>query len=266
MDRSDFRVLIRRLPGYVPLVALRFEMIDGFGELIVGDDRKAAPAASGEVPEATGDQLRAGRFVHVLASGKRRQSYSFSRIDDDRIQRLDDTRWTDLVATTEFGLRYLDMPDIGAAGPTVAVQVAPPSFSATPAPSRASLPGSAPPATARIATPVGVPGGGTTPTQRPDASPPGVPASNTPITPPRYSGEPTFSPPGAAATPSVATSLIEESVRRLGVDALRANLVRELHTTESLQHRIAALESALEQSRARERDLLDVLARWQQRG
>jgi hypothetical protein len=268
MDKSDFRVVIKRLPGYVPLVALRFEMLEGYGELIVGDDRMAAPAAAGEVPEVTGDQLRAGRFVHVLSSGKRRQSYSLSRLDDDRIQRLDDSRWTELVTTTEFGLRYLDLADVERTVGLATVTV-----SANPAPARSAAPGLTA-GGASVATSTSVrPAPSRILAQAPRAGTPGVAAaaSGTGGPPPARSvvaqpAEPRSLPAFDAAVPSVGPSLAEDTIRRLGVDALRANLLHELAVNRELQLRLQDLENALESSRARERDLLEILSRWQGRG
>lgn len=251
MDQQDFRVIIRRLPGGLPLVTLRFEMKEGYGELIVGGDRKASPSAAGEIAEATGEQLRAGRFVHVLASGQRRQSYSLSRIDDNRIQRLSDNKWTELQSFTEFGLRYLDLPDLSASRPAVAaVQV-----SANPAPSRAQVPPTtrSDTAHARSVTP-----------PKPSPRTPQIRASSGNPAPAR-STAPASQPPSNPAR-SVQPGLAAETVKRLSVEQLRAQLLREMQTVHELDSLVERLESDLTASQARERDLLDLLSRWQKRG
>ncbi|TVQ90119.1 MAG: hypothetical protein EA397_14310 [Deltaproteobacteria bacterium] len=214
--------------------------------------------------EATGDQLRAGRFVHVLASGRRRQSYSMSRIDDDRLQRLDDSRWTELQSFTEFGLRYLDLPDLSASAPVVAaVQV-----SANPAPARASGPAttrtrsvnpapgrSVTPATARSATPASA--RTASPAQPRGASSAAVSTAN----PAASRGHSPKSQPR-----SVQPELAAESIKRMSTDQLRATLQREMHTVQQLNQLIERLEGELEASRERERDLIEVISKWQSRG
>lgn len=123
MDKSDFRVLVRRQVGYEPMVAVRFEMNEGYGELYAGAARNVSPSAQGEQTDVAGEELRAGRFVHVLSSGRRRQSYALSRLDDERILRLADDRWTELVPITEFGIRYLEFPELGPTPQVAVVQV-----------------------------------------------------------------------------------------------------------------------------------------------
>ncbi|MFK7926853.1 MAG: hypothetical protein AB8H79_01600 [Myxococcota bacterium] len=135
MDKADFRILVRRVPGYEPSAAVRFEMREGYGELHIGDRNRASPAAQGEISEAACEQVRMGRFVHVLSSGKRRQSYSLSRLDDDRIQRLSEDKWIQLVPLTEFGIRYLDLPSAEDSGAVAAVKL-----SGNPSPPRSHEP------------------------------------------------------------------------------------------------------------------------------
>jgi hypothetical protein len=231
MEKVEFRVLIKRLPVNIPLVSLRFEMSDGYGELFVGDGRPAPPSPSGEIAEATGEQLRAGRFVHVFPSGRKRQSYSFSHIDDDRIQQLEADRWIELTAATEFGLRYLDLT----------------ATSAAPAQATAAVRVTASPVPPREATSSGV-----------TSSPPG----HTPSPTPRRQGPTTLPPPEMR---SVQPSLTEDAVRRLPIEAVRAHLLQEMATTVTLGRRVADLERDLRLSQQRERDLLEILTRWQTR-
>ena len=287
MEQNDFRVLIKRLPGYVPLVSLRFEMSEGYGELIVGDDRKAAPAASGEIVEVTGEQVRAGRFVHVLASGRRRQSYSLSHLDDARLLRLDDQRWTLLTSTTEFGLRYLDLPDLDATGQIAAVTV-----SASPAPGRAHHPGSAQPAGPRVALPhqagssaspaparAAVPVGTPAVASASASASPAQPRTAAPRAPSLRTEPPSLAPDtaaadslppdswtGSAAPHSIGVALTDEAVRRLSITEARTALLQEIGTNRALHQRVVELEQQLRASVARERDLIELIARWQSRG
>jgi hypothetical protein len=284
MDGPDFKVLIRRLPGYEPLVSLRFEMNEGYGELLVGDRRRASPAGAGEVGDANGDQVRAGRFVHVLASGRRRQSYALSRLDDARLQRLPDDQWTELVPITEFGIRYLDMPELGPASSVVSVQV-----SAQPAVPRTETPPPASPAAAvSVAKPRTTSSASLPPRPTPVTSV--VPPSRTPQPPVRSSSSPdsqasmrttsagtlghrdgpTYAAPAGAnrvATPlSVESSLGEDAVQNLPIAEARQRLLAEMAKVDLLLRERDDLHEKLEASRLREADLLEILTRWQGRG
>lgn len=267
MDKPDFRVYIKRLPGYVPLVSLRYEVHEGHGELIVGEAHKASASPSGEVGEVTGEQVRAGRFVHVLASGRRRQSYSLSHLDDDRILRLDDQRWTELDSVTEFGLRFLDFSNVASSPGVAAVQV-----SASPAPSRNQSPGSASPASARAHTPPPVTHSPAD--RRTSARPPPERHASAAPTPHHPTGAPVAGSAAPAAArshsaadgvSSVQSALNEQALRSLGADALRDHLRQELINNRALTLRLDNLSRELELSREREQDLLSVLSRWQER-
>lgn len=283
MDAPDFKVLIRRLPGYEPLVSLRFEMNEGYGELLVGDRRRASPAGAGDVGDANGEQVRAGRFVHVLASGRRRQSYALSRLDDARLQRLPDDRWTELVPITEFGIRYLDMPELGPANSVVSVQVsAQPATPRTEKPPTASASASVSAPTARASatslpprpTPVSsvvpasrTPSPATTTTTSGSARPsiPRTPAGSPPRSKPTYAA-PAGAPSTAAAPIAVEASLGEEAVNNLPIAEVRQRLLAEMGKVAALLRELDDTRTQLETSRERESDLLEVLTRWQRRG
>lgn len=265
MDKPDFRVYIKRLPGYVPLVSLRYEVHEGHGELIVGEAHKASASPSGEVGEVTGKQVRDGRFVHVLTSGRRRQSYSLSHLDDDRILRLDDQRWTELDSATQFGLRYLEFSSVASSPGVAAVQV-----SASPAPSRNQSPGSASPASARVRAPS--PDTHSPADRRTSARPPPERHASGVPSPQHTSGAQLTSSAAVARsdTPaggvsSVQSALTEQTLRSLSADALRDHLRQELINNRALTLRLDKLCRELELSREREQDLLSVLSRWQER-
>ncbi|MFT7519149.1 MAG: hypothetical protein ACI9MC_001289 [Kiritimatiellia bacterium] len=328
MQDKDFIVKVRRLPGYESAVAIRFEMNEGFGEMLVGPNRKASPSTGSELPEARGDHVRAGRFVHVLASGRRRQSYALSRLDDDRLQRLPDSGWTELVPVTEFGIRYLDLPELGPVHSFAAVQVSaepspPRNPSAVPArrvyQAHASTAGQAPrldtsgqaprldtsgqaprlgtSGQALRAGTAGLPPRVSAPTPR-SASMSPVVRANSHSAVPRLSADRAASGPALAGrtvtpqasrrvasprpvpvrtldslgTPAVAppvsleAGLGEAAVRNLSAADARHRLLTEMNKVGQLLQQVAEIEAKLEQSRARERDLLDVLSRWQLRG
>lgn len=289
MEKSDFKVLVRRVPGYEPTVSVRFEMTEGYGELHVGERRKASPAAAGEAAEVTGEAVRGGRFVHVLASGRRRQSYAFSRLDDDSLQRIPDDTWTDLTPVTEFGIRYLELPAVEATT-TVAVQLNPGdgneraptptgaessllararsrARASTDAPAAVSLNprgGSANPAPVRAAA-------ARTTTANPaaarvqTASPvPRSSSSSVRPAPPRAAA--------ATASPNPARGIAVESgigkaaIQRLSPAELREHLLAEMAKVEALHQALAEAEQRIERSLAREADLVAVISRWSERG
>ena len=307
MDDPDFVVKVRRLPGYEPTIALRFEMNEGFGEMLVGSNRKASPTTAGELPEVQGPELRAGRFVHVLASGRRRQSYALSRLDDARLQRLPDADWTVLVPVTEFGIRYLDLPDLGPTQSVAAIQV-----SSDPTPPRASAstrPSTASPANPRASILARATSSGTPP-RTPSISPmhrtgsatpaprgasispalrartsgtpgaprvgqrgalPGAPRTVTPetsrrVASPRPVPVRTLDPIDTVKAPlSMESTLGESAVNSLSADEAKRRLIEEMGKVGHLLQQLEQLEQRLDESRQRERDLLDVLSRWQER-
>lgn len=299
MDKSDFRILVRRVPGYEPAAAVRFEMREGYGELHIGERKRASPAAQGEISEAPGEQVRMGRFVHVLSSGKRRQSYSLSRLDDERLQRLSEEKWIELVPITEFGIRYLDLPVASEDG-VAAVQV-----SANPTPTRGSAPNAsaasttatgassgllararsssnrqrraspaAPVSRERTNTPVrgtsANPAATRTATPRPraataDSPPPRVPASRPPPVARVDQDAPTVQldvPPSMGIEPGLGA----DAVASLSVDELRSRLIVEMEKVANLHAEVGDLHRLLDESKEREADLVKLIARWSKRG
>ena len=286
MEKSDFRVMVRRVPGYEPTVSLRFEMREGYGELHVGERRRASPSALGEVAEVGGEAVRGGRFVHVLASGRRRQSYAFSRLDDDRLQRLPDDKWVELAPVTEFGIRYLDLPDLPALespGKAVAVQV-----SSTPAPARAAASASPPPSDARAASDGGSllgrvrATGGTASARASTSAPaaasvaaapaaerqaqPGASATTRSPPPARVAGPAEPRPPLAPRGVAVSESIGKEAVDKMSTTALKQALLAEMAKVDALHEALDDASRRLEASMQREQDLVAVIQRWSQRG
>lgn len=283
MDKSDFKVMVRRVPGYEPAVSLRFEMNEGYGELHVGERKKTSPSAFGEVAEVSGEVVRVGRFVHVLASGRRRQSYALSRLDDDRLQRLPDDKWIELSPVTEFGIRYLELPALEGGATVATVQVAAsasptPERSATPTPAASASSGdsllsrvrsrssSVQPAAARTAAPRAA---SPTPDRARSTSP--APSSASVATrspPPTRVASPG---PGGPRVPdsrgvSVTPSLGRDAVGRLSVDQLREHLLAEMDKVEALHKAVDDLTRRLDASKEREADLVAIIGSWSERG
>jgi len=306
MEKSDFRVMVRRVPGYEPTVSLRFEMREGYGELHVGERRRASPSALGEVAEVGGEAVRGGRFVHVLASGRRRQSYAFSRLDDDRLQRLPDDKWIELTPVTEFGIRYLDLPELEAPGPVVAVKVgdaAPGASKSAPAsaasvsagPAKTERPstddsdsllsrvrrgakgntGSASPAPPRAGSASPATARASTPASASTRARSATPEVTTRSPPPPRTAGPADGSTARQATPTaapaprglnVSESIGRDAVSKLDAPKLREHLLAEMTKVEALHQAVQELQSRLHASQEREQDLVALIGRWSQRG
>lgn len=228
-DGEPFRVFTRRETGGGPALVIRFECKEGMGVLGIRKTGRTdpPPAVAAEEEEIDPVSLRAGRFVHVLPSGQR-QSYALSRLSADVAQRLPNDRWVELRPHTEYGFRYLVAPDADLNGTTAAVQVAAP-----PPPPPAEVPplmGSGP-ATANR----GAPREATMPIR-----------------------EPTI--PLREPTAPIPDAVLRAMTREQAIEQLKGELMK----VQMLQQRILDLEEGLRRSRTRERDLIDLLAKWQQ--
>lgn len=260
-EGEAFQVFARREGGGSDNLVLKFECKEGMGVLGIRKVGRTDPPPSVvyEESDIEATSLRAGRFVHVLGSGQR-QSYALSRISPEFAARLPSDRWVDLRPHTEYGFRYLVAPEeqlepTRAATATVAVAVAgAPAAGAsatgtpatgTPAPAPAAV---APPAAAPAAPPPGA--SSITP-----ASAPGRSAA----TPSAASAAGTLPPPQVPLSPSLAQSALAGLSRDAAIDHLRG----EMSKVNALQLRVAELEEQLRRSRAREKDLLDLMSRWQ---
>ncbi len=216
-DGEPFQVFVRRQANS-PNLVMRFECKEGMGILGI---RKAgrtdpSPSAAYEEEEIEPASLRAGRFVHVLASGQR-QSYALSRISGEVTTHLPQDSWVELKPQTEYGFRYLVAP--GAA----AEDSAPRSAGAPPRPP--PLP------EAEAASPTVMP-------RRADSS---APAPQAPVSPP------------------LAEAMLARLPKEQAVEYLRSEMAR----VGELQRRVDELEEQLARSKARERDLIEVIRRWQ---
>lgn len=227
-----FRVYIRREPVNQLTLTVRFEMSEGHGMLSIRRDEgsNSAPSLVSEECDLGARELRAGRFVHVLSGSGRRQSYALSRLTEDLLQRLADDRWTELDALTEYGFRYLVVPEGELKEATPAG-----------APARISLPptdpellGLSPPET-------------TAPSTLQRAMSALRPGGQTPRP------APTARVSGGLAAPVGRPPVITDSDE---LDAMDLDELRE---------RLEVTERKLADSLTRERDLLEILQRWQER-
>lgn len=239
---EPFRVFLRRDGPLEQTVTLRFVMSEGMG--MMGMRRPGRPEPTPvmhyEDDGIDAELLRASRFVQVFQSGQR-QSFALSRLNPEIVARLPADAWVELKPLVEFGFRYLVPPDefnSAASAPSpaaaAAVAVTPPPRSSGPA---SSVPQSVPrsnPAIPASPTPA-----------RPVAPPPPAPTGDRPV----------------PVTPALADKALDVLTRDQAIEYLKA----EMQSVEDLHRLVEDLERRLEASRARERDLLEVLGRWQQR-
>lgn len=227
-EGEPFQVFARRQAG-APGLVIRFECKEGMGILGIRMQGRSDPQPSVAYEEEGIDpsSLRVGRFVHVLANGQR-QSYALSRITSDVAGELPSDAWAELKPQTEYGFRYLVVPEVTVAAAAVPSPPASPAALVTPAP----------------ATP-------TRPTA-PDAPPPLPPSQSMESVPRSASLQVPVAPP-------LADSMLAGLTRDQAVDYLKGEMAR----VHQLQQQVEELGLALARSKSRERDLLNVLAKWQ---
>ncbi len=110
-----FRVWIRRETESEGPFSIRFEVEEGKGLLRVSRpgvliDPPARP--TGAESRLTGQQLRASRFLHVWDSGRSRQGYSLTRVDEASLERAPGDRWVELLVSEGGVLCYLSLPEV----------------------------------------------------------------------------------------------------------------------------------------------------------
>jgi len=302
-QQKPFRVFLRKEGSYELSLAVRFEVAEGYGALVLqrqDANKDPPPTLVYEEREISAKELRGGRFIHVLPASNRRQSYALSRLSEEMLQNVPDDGWTELNALTEYGFRYLVTPDNLAALPPkpAAVQVTPPpaqTVSAGVAPVNVAV--GAAPARAAVAARVAAaparsePGPQPAP-QGPPAltaqAPSGAPSAlqramaairagrtqvgsitgNTELGPstPRPAPTAKVSGPGAVgrSTRPTAPPAVSTVTSDLGdIDGL--DRAEAIATVKELAGRLSDLEKKYADSLTRERDLLEVLTRWQQR-
>lgn len=248
-NQQPFRVYVRREGGYELSLTVRFEATDGHGILALQrrKNKETAPALVHEESEVGPTELRGGRFIHVLGSSGRRQSYALSRLAEDVLERLPDDHWIQLEPLTEYGFRYLVAPDaelLPAQGGKAAAQVAVPT---------AGVAVAAPRSTPRPSAPRDPELTAARPSGAPSALQRAMAAIRSTRPPDRPQDTLSRRTPRPAPTASVSAGLRSPPGPPPTGDAT------------SLQARIEDLERRLAESLKRERDLLDLLAKWQER-
>jgi len=275
--KSPFKVYIRREADYELRLTVRFEVTDGHGILSLqrAEKKESAPSLVLEERDVAARELRGGRFIHVLAGG-RRQSYALSRLTVETLQRVYEEKWTELEALTEYGFRYLIVPEsalMPSEDQEQALRVSvPDGISRPPAPTRATTPGVA---RARVGPPrvSDKPEGAEFQSAAPGGAPSALQRAMSAIRSGRGLGEPNplgelrTGTPRPAPTAKLSTASAAPVPVPVPTDEDLGKMTREdaIRTLEELRATVAVLEKKLADSLARERDLLEMLARWRER-
>lgn len=236
---QPFDVLVRQenTAGEVRLV-IKFECREGMGVLGIRKVDRVDPPPSAVYQESDIEpgSLKAGRFVHVLGSGQR-QSYALSRLAPDIAARLPTDAWVELKPHSEYGFRYLVVPeealqDAAPAAAAAAVAAAAPAVAAVGKPAPVALP----------------PGGTPAADARPAASGPAA-ASPSPAVPKQV---------------PMAPALAESALAGLTKDTAIEHLKGEMAKVTTLHNEVQRLQGELAKSHAREQDLIAMLSKWRQ--
>jgi len=225
--QQPFDVLVRQdNTGEVKLV-IKFECREGMGVLGIRKIDRVDPPPSAVYQESDidPDSLRAGRFVHVLGSGQR-QSYALSRLTPEIARRLPTDSWVELKPHSEYGFRYLIVPE-------ESLQ-----------PERSSAAVAAVPAAAGVAF----------------AKPKPVALPKAPAPSPKPTASATEVPKQVPMAPALA----ESTLQGLDKEAAIRHLREEMAKVSQLHAEVARLDAELKKSHQREKDLLGVLAKWRE--
>ena len=233
---QPFDVLVRQEnTGEVRLV-IKFECREGMGVLGIRKVDRVDPPPSAVYQEADIEpgSLKAGRFVHVLGSGQR-QSYALSRLSADIAARLPTDAWVELKPHSEYGFRYLVVPDealqdAAPAAAAAAVAAAAPAVAAVGKPAPVALPA----------------GGASTAEPKPSAT---AAASPSPAVPKQV---------------PMAPALAESALAGLTKDTAIEHLKGEMAKVTTLHNEVQRLQGELAKSHARETDLIAMLSKWRQ--
>jgi len=230
--QSQFQIYVRRLPGYELSLSLKFKVANEMGVIAVRQPGRPEPAAStaAEATELDVGVLQASRFIHIPRGSTRRNSFAFSRLSAEALERLPEGDWVELQPVTEYGFRYLVIAE--GAG--------------TPDPARVQIPGTP----GMVAANLGAKGA-----TGPQVAP-GQPAAKTLVP----AGEALPEPPMPVER-TLGEAALAGLTREQAINALREELVK----CSALFRIVEDLRDRLEASAARERDLLEVLGRWQSR-
>lgn len=296
-------VKVRKQAARPLTMSVRFQVNHGHGLLSRLNGRNDPPPGPiGDADDVDAKELRGGRFVHIGKNG-RRLGYSFARLTADRLACVPDDRWIDLVPLTEYGIRYLVLPDdLPEVAPVPSLAEASHESATPEAPHRLAVPTEvpvrrehSPPAAAAVRSgpPLTRTTGRAAPTRtvspqgpssprfpvRPEsnAAPVGRGSFGGPKAPPRVErgrdrvdeAAPTNHDsrgrlPGKGTVP-VSPNLAEAALRGLSREAAVDQLRTEMTKVADLWSLVRDLEGKLRASQQREADLMDLLTRWQQR-
>jgi len=233
--KQPFDVLVRQENSGEVRLVIKFECREGMGVLGIRKVDRVDPPPSGVYQESDvePESLRAGRFVHVLGSGQR-QSYALSRLTPEIAARLPTDAWVELKPHSEYGFRYLIVPE----DKMMPERAAPASVTAGAAVGKPA--------------PVALPSGASAPQA---SAPQAASAARVP------------SSAVAATVPEqvpMAPALAESVLRGLSKDAAVQHLRQEMAKVSTLHGEVQRLQGELNKSHGRERDLLGVLAKWRE--
>lgn len=232
--------------------AVRFQLHSaGKGTLAFPGMSEGLPARSQEVSDLDLDAVRAGRFILVDDEGRRR-SYQLSRLDRIGLLGLAASEWHALAETNDGGFRYLSLPrNQGAGAATVQVQAA-------------AVPAGGGLRARAIAA------GRSTDTAATAPTLPSAPARAVAPAASLAAAVPERAPAAAAPSTSSAQGQLAALTRKSldGLDRAQAvsALAEAYGVISTLEGEVGRLRGALEASKQRETDLVDVIARWQSRG
>jgi hypothetical protein len=238
-DGQPFDVFVRQDSSEDLRVVIKFECKEGMGVLGIRKVGRIDPAPSGVYQEADVEpaSLRAGRFVHVMSSGQR-QSYALSRLTEEVAARLPSDAWILLKPHTEYGFRYLVVPEEKLLSTNATASAAVVASAASVA---AVVP--APPAAAAASGSVGK-------TMKP--APVSLPPNSDPVA-------------GGASVPApvpMAPALAEAALAGLTQEAAVAHLRAEMAKVAQMQAEVGRLTTEIRRSHERERDLVALLGKW----
>ena len=123
---GPFQITLRRQPGYELLLTVRLEVKKRYAGVLTlsrpgwQDD---PPSRSREYRDVEASELRGGRFTLVHDGSERREGYSLARVTEQLLGRISADSWTELDPITEFGFRYLQIPEQALAATPAAAAV-----------------------------------------------------------------------------------------------------------------------------------------------
>lgn len=241
---EPFTVYVRREPSGSIVLTVRFEARKGQGLLHLRRGRGSSPRMQSVQEEAdvSADELRAGRFVYQPSRDRPRQSFSLARLNVRELGALPEGQWIPLSPSIEHGFRYLLLDGV-VPEPSVSVSLSDEGPNPPPSPAAAVAAVQAAPAPARQRTAAELLG-----LSRPR-----------PVA--KVNAEPGHTLPPAAA-PAAMRDFDPPPVAAVGTGGDAELLKREVGR---LRQQVELLQAQLGRAHARERDLIDLIAKWEDR-